>query len=458
MASFRDGGEGKSAQSPLQDEEEVALDQDFDYEDDTYRQMPGPTFPVDSREMPVEHFSVHDLEDSVMRSVAGSSSSSGYHMRSVSLAGRSQQPSFGVVQPFSMANTSAKPGAKAMGLTAEMFASASASNQSFVPEPPLLPPSPFFLDRNSFDLSRSVISAGQLHTDLLKTFDEAAVDFVWKPEKWKFACKAYPNNEPVDFRVRLYSRPDGDTYALEFQQRDGCRFSYQSLLNRLKKRLHLSANAKRPAVPFNTFVGNPQGATSKSDIAAVVGMVNSDFADVQREGLKILCRFTQIKQSGEMLVGTDAISSTLRCLRKCGSDVEIRRVAGMLLTHFVKCYDLPEALKRGKVVADKQGLFIDIVDAAVDLTRSVSKAASGSSALNTGFGSLPEPKYVGLSRLEVRRVGAGLLCVLARWPEARKRIKANGGEDILSGIIQEQTPDRRLREYAQDCTLCLHSM
>jgi hypothetical protein len=112
-----------------------------------------------------------------------------------------------------------------MGLTAEMFASASASNQSFVPEPPLLPPSPFFLDRNSFDLSRSVISAGQLHTDLLKTFDEAAVDFVWKPEKWKFACKAYPNNEPVDFRVRLYSRPDGDTYALEFQQRDGCRFS-----------------------------------------------------------------------------------------------------------------------------------------------------------------------------------------------------------------------------------------
>ena len=168
--------------------------------------------------------------------------------------------------------------------------------------------------------------------------------------------------------------------------------------------------------------------------------------------------FTQIKQSGEMLVSTDAISSTLRCLRKCGSDVEIRRVAGMLLTHFVKCYDLPEALKRGKVVADKQGLFIDIVDAAVDLTRSVSKAASGSSALNTGFGSLPEPKYVGLSRLEVRRVGAGLLCVLARWPEARKRIKANGGEDILSGIIQEQTPDRRLREYAQDCTLCLHSM
>jgi len=457
MASFRDG-EAKSAQSPLQDEEEVALDQDFDYEDNAYRQMPVPTFPVDSREIPLEHFSVHDLEDSVMRSVAGSASSSGYHMRSVNLAGRAQQPSFGVGQPFSMANVSAKPGAKAMGLTADMFASTGASsNQSVAPEPPLLPPSPFFLDRNSFDLSRSVISAGQLHTDLLKTFDEAAVDFVWKPAKWKFACKAYPNNEPVDFRVRLYSRPDGNTYALEFQQRDGCRFSYQSLLNRLKRRLHLSANVARPAAPFNTFVGNPQGATSKGDIEAVVGMVNSGYVDVQREGLKILCRFAQIKQSGEMLVGTDAVSSVLQCLRKCAGDVEIRRVAGMVLCHFVKCFDLPEALKRGKVAANKQGLFVDIVDAAVDLTRSVATVSAGSSATNTGFGSLPEPKYASLSRLEVRRVGAGLLCVLARWQEARKRMKANGGEDVLSGIIQEQS-DRRLREHAQDCTLCLHSM
>ena len=29
--------------------------------------MPGPTFPVESSAMPAEHFSLHDLEDSVMR-------------------------------------------------------------------------------------------------------------------------------------------------------------------------------------------------------------------------------------------------------------------------------------------------------------------------------------------------------------------------------------------------------
>jgi hypothetical protein len=296
---------------------------------------------------------------------------------------------------------------------------------------------------------------------LIKTFDEAAVDFVWKPGKWKFACRAYPNNEPVDFRVRLYSRPDGTTYALEFQQRDGCRFSYHSLLNRLKKRLHLSANAAKQAAPFNTFAGNPQGAKSQGDIAAVVGMVNSDYADVQREGLKILCRFAQIEQNGKMLVDTDAVTSVLQCISKCGSDNEIRRVAGMVLCHFVKCYDLPAALKRGKVAANKQGLFIDIVDAAVDLTRDPTTDGPGESAgsaSKVGLYGLPEPKYASLSRLEVRRVGAGLLCVLAKWPAARKRVKANGGENVLSGIIQEQSPDRRLREHAQDCTLCLHSM
>jgi len=451
MDSFRDDGEGKSSATPHLGEEEVALDQDFDYEETTYRQMPGPTFPVESSAMPAEHFSLHDLEDSVMRSVTGGSS---YQMRSVSLAGTPQQQPFTLGGQFPMTNVSAKPAAKEMGLTANMFASTGASNnQNRTPEPPLLPPSPFFLDRNSFDLSRSAISTGQLYTDLLKTFDEAAVDFVWKPAKWKFACRAYPNNEPVSFRVRLYLRPDGNTYVLEFQQRDGCRFSYHSLLSRIKKRLHLSVNVARPAVPFNTFVGNPQGATSKGDIAAVVGMVNSGYADVQREGLKILCRFAQIEQNGDMLVSADAIASVLGCLAKCKGDHEVRRVAGKTLCHFVKCYDLPAAIKQGNIPANKHGLFINIVDAAVELTK-VKSELDGKSEL----AGLPEPKYASLSRLEVRRVGAGLLCVLAQWADARKRIIANGGESILNGIIQDQFPDRRLREHAQDCILCLHSM
>merc|ERR1712072_1188616 len=106
----------------------------------------------------------------------------------------------------------------------------------------------------------------------------------------------------------------------------------------------------------------------------------------------------------------------------------------------------------------QQGLFIDIVDAAVDLTRDPTTDESAGSASKVGLYGLPEPKYASLSRLEVRRVGAGLLCVLMQWPAARKRVKANGGEDVLSEIIQEQSPDRRLREHAQDCTLCLHSM
>merc|ERR1712146_483004 len=98
--------------------------------------------------------------------------------------------------------------------------------------------------------------------------------------------------------------------------------------------------------------------------------------------------------------------------------------------------------------AIKHGLFINIVDAAVELTK-VKSELEGKSEL----AGLPEPKYASLSRLEVRRVGAGLLCVLAQWADARKRIIANGGESILNGIIQDQFPDRRLREHAQDCIL-----
>ena len=87
-------------------------------------------------------------------------------------------------------------------------------------------------------------------------------------------------------------------------------------------------------------------------------MVNSGYADVQREGLKILCRFAQIEQNGDMLVSADAIASVLGCLAKCKGDHEVRRVAGKTLCHFVKCYDLPAAIKQGNIPANKHGLFI----------------------------------------------------------------------------------------------------
>lgn len=315
-----------------------------------------------------------------------------------------------------------------------------------MPEPPPLPPTPFFLDRNSFDLSRAAVPAQQLYTDLLRIFSNLNVDYVWKPEKWKFVCRAYPNNEPVDFRVRLYMRPGENTYVLEFQQRDGSRFGYHHLMSRLKDSLHLSSSEKIMPPPFmKAFSGNPQGVVSEADVTSVVGMLRSKYADAQREGLRIMDEFAHLKQAGDVLVEAGAIASVVSCLKTQPQNHEVRRMAGIALCQFVKGYDLLAAVKARKVAGDNEQLFIDIVDAAIDLTKKVSPSTT-------------EPKYAHLSHLEVRRVGASLLCVLVNWEEARKHIKGSVGEAVLQEIIHAENPDIRLKEHAQDCILCMASM
>lgn len=449
MASFGgDAGEAKFNHDSLLGEEDVVLDQDHDFEDVTYRQAP-PTFSSpDASQFSSEHFSVHDLEDSVMRS-ANRGGSSSYEMRGACVAGQLQQAPFSVGQAFAMPGMGQKPDVKALGLSADRFASLSSqaphAHKTSAPEPPPLPPTPFFLDRNSFDLSRAAVPAQQLHTDLLRIFSCLEVDYVWKPEKWKFVCKAYPNDEPVDFRVRLYMRPGEKTYALEFQQRAGSRFGYHRLINRLKDSLHLSSEKVVPGPPMKSFAGNPQGMLAYGEINQVLTMLSSNFADVQREGLRIMCEFAQLKQAGDALVKTGAIASIVSCLKSQPGNHEIRRMVGKALCQFVKCYDLLLAVKEKRVAADKEGLFIDIVDAAIDLTKELPKSST-------------EPKYEHLSRIEIRRVGASLLCILVSWAEARKRIKDKGGEAALQEIIQDESPDIRLKEHAQDCILCMASM
>lgn len=130
MASSGDGaGEAKISTDSLLGEEDVVLDQDHDFEDITYRQA-LPTFASpEATQFSSEHFSVHDLEDSVMRSANGGSSS-GYQMRGACVAGHLQQPSFGLGQPFAMPGMGQKPDAKALGLRADSFAPLSSQGMS----------------------------------------------------------------------------------------------------------------------------------------------------------------------------------------------------------------------------------------------------------------------------------------------------------------------------------------
>lgn len=416
---------------------------------DTYRNVAKTFNEAGSESVELsEDFSVDDLGSNVLRSVGGESTS--FEMRSSSVAHALHGGKALGAQVFSAA---AKPTANAIGLTQSSFASA--SDNVHVPEPPKLPPSPYFLDRNSFDLSRSHVAASRVHTDLQTIFSEANVDFIFQPEKWQFVCKAYPNNEPVNFRVRLYAR-SAETYALEFQQRSGCRFSYSTLLTRMKKRLALS-DASEGLSPNNTgssfemrssTVAHALHANkgpsdqfetvpSAEDLKSILGMLTSEYCEVQSEGLKIVARLAESKAACDVLADGGIIAVAVKVLEgRFGGEVELRRCVATAVARFAQTTDSFDSLHSS-------------VPLVVKLVLGSNPEALSGSASKMVF----EEKYGELNWLEVQRLGVQALTSLARSPKVRSLIVENGGLRELQHLCSSS--DRRLSQYAQEGMIAL---
>lgn len=425
-------GEGKTNLNRF-GESAISLEGDsFDAENlDTYRDVAKTFNEAGSESVELsEDFSVDDLGSNVLRSVGGESTS--FEMRSSAVAHALHGGKALGAQAFSAA---AKPTAKAIGLTQSSFASA--SDNVHVPEPPELPPSPYFLDRNSFDLTRSHVPARRVHTDLQTMFSEANVDSIFQPEKWQFVCKAYPNNEPVNFRVRLYAR-SAETYALEFQQRSGCRFSYSTLLTRMKRCLALTDALE--GLGFAAFPGASdqfETVPTAEDLKSILGMLTSDHCEVQCEGLKIVARLAESKAVCEVLGDGGIIATAVKALEgRFGGEVELRRCVATVVARFARTTESLDSLHSS-------------VPLVVKLVLGSSPEALSGSASKMAF----EEKYGELSWLEVQRQGVQALSSLARSPKVRGLIVENGGLRELQHLCSSS--DRRLSQYAQEGMIAL---
>merc|ERR1712195_153063 len=177
-----------------------------------------------------------------------------------------------------------------------------------VPEPELVPPSPYHLDLNTHDVPKS-ISASKIHAMLLETFDTNKCDILFKTNSWTFICKNYSNNELINFNVRLYNT-SSNIYKLEFRLRDGDRLSYYELMNSMKVDLNLPTNnvsfgyshfnnsiatnnnnTNNNTATTSSNTSDSKAAPSEEDIKSVVKMVDSKFIDVKIEGLKLAFTF-----------------------------------------------------------------------------------------------------------------------------------------------------------------------
>jgi len=195
------------------------------------------------------------------------------------------------------------------------------------------------------------------------------VDSIYNSSKFKWKCSCYAGQTETRFVARLFSVPDKTGFfVLDFQRRGGDAFHFQSLYKAMHFRLlktgfvvcnDSKAEQKAADEPvIRTFkpLPLPQDLVGDLDIEAPVDlepiyrMCNSQYIDVQREGLAALS--AQVAESAEAREAATAISGRLMELISLTRDSQVRRLA---VTTLAKIAPLAQA---HQVVAEKGSVLV----------------------------------------------------------------------------------------------------
>lgn len=419
------------------DSGETGEELEFGADDARHRGMPTSLASSNDEET----FTLNELESDMTRSLGTSSS---YEPRSVQVA--SNYRADDGLSGFDVAYSAASHHKQYVDNNVASFSPA--SMDVIVPEPQPVPAAPYHLDMNTHDVRKSSVNASKIHIMLCETFDSNNVDVLFRPHSWLFVAKAYPNNELVDFRVRLYNT-DQDVYKLEFQLRDGDRVSYYQLLNKMKHDLNLPTNGV--SFGYEHFRQNlPSSSTSSStsstktpseeNIKQVVKMIDSKYVDVKIEGLKLAYQFCANKIILPIFVRHSGIAAILTAVQTERNEMEVQRCGASTLHMYCSTDDTGgcDALLKAP-----KGM-----ETVIRLAR---MSGGGNSRQSSGgalsFFEEEDDDDDDMTHLEVQRQAtSALLCLARRSADAARIIEENRGAEVFQEL--QKSGDPRLNEIA----------
>jgi len=175
-------------------------------------------------------------------------------------------------------------------------------------------------------------------------FLQHQVDVTYNSAKFKWKCVCYDGDAETRFVSRLFSVPNKQNFfVLDFQRRCGDAFHFQSIYKAINFRLLKSgfvvcndgrADAKMEEPVFRTFkplalpdnfFGEDDDQDAEADIEPLIRMCNSQFVDVQREGLCALS--TQLESSEPARKAAASFASKLMETISLTRDAQVRRLA-----------------------------------------------------------------------------------------------------------------------------------
>lgn len=298
-----------------------------------------------------------------------------------------------------------------------------------LPDPPVVPPSPFFLEKDSHEVAQSPATLFQCINAALSMLE---VDAKFVSQDFKFHCTAYPNFNRVDFVIAVYQKSSVHTaLVVEFQRRSGCTLSYRHLLQGLRNALRLDSGRRALSYfgpPVMDLDDEDLPPLKSADLEPVVGMVSSEYIDVQREGAKILVPVVENPAAIDAVLESGLVRAVVHAIER-SDDPEVMRCSACALGKFVSKTDERLRCKAAKAVINAGG-----VDALLRL------AACGPS----------------IEALEVQRQASFALCQLARDADARSRILGRNGKQTMMSVVQASRCSR-LQKVARETMLLLEA-
>jgi len=195
------------------------------------------------------------------------------------------------------------------------------------------------------------------------------VDSVYNSSKFKWKCSCYAGHAETRFVARLFSVPDKTGFfVLDFQRRGGDAFHFQSLYKamhfRLLKTGFVVCNDPKSEQKFadapviRTFKPLPlpqdllrdMDSQAPVDLEPIYRMCNSQYIDVQREGLAALS--AQVAESAAARQAATGISGRLVELISLSRDSQVRRLAVTALAH------ISSLAQAHQVIADKSSVLV----------------------------------------------------------------------------------------------------
>jgi len=181
-------------------------------------------------------------------------------------------------------------------------------------------------------------------------FQQHDVDSAYNADKFKWKCSCYASESETRFVARLFSVPDkAGFFVLDFQRRSGDAFHFQSLYKAMHFRLlktgfvvcnDAKTEQMRMEEPvMRTFKPLPLPSDlvvavdddcEPIDFTPIIRMCNSQFIDVQREGLAALASQLSEADAGSQESALPIIGR-LAELVSLSRDSQVRRLAATAL-------------------------------------------------------------------------------------------------------------------------------